>query len=73
MGAYLRKPITDKTSECGEYTMGGRKVLYAVTAMQGWRVAMEVRSMFIVLSRVVSNQVSCVTAYCAGRTGLIGV
>lgn len=42
MGAYLRKPITDKTSECGEYTVGERKFLYAATAMQGWRVAMEV-------------------------------
>jgi hypothetical protein len=46
MGAYLRKPITNKTSECGEYTMGERKFLYASTAMQGWRIAMEVRYKF---------------------------
>ena len=47
MGAYLRKPITNKTSECGEYTVGERKFLYASTAMQGWRVAMEVRFLHV--------------------------
>lgn len=42
MGAYLRKPITDKTSESGEYTYCGRKIIYASTAVQGWRISMEV-------------------------------
>ena len=52
MGAYLRKPITDKTSECGEYTVGERKFLYAATAMQGWRVAMEVRFQKVELNSI---------------------
>lgn len=42
MGAYLRKPVTDKVSESGEFTVGSRKVLFGATAMQGWRIGMEV-------------------------------
>ncbi|XP_064382077.1 protein phosphatase 1G-like isoform X2 [Halichondria panicea] len=41
MGAYLRKPNTDKSSESGEYEYCGRRIMYASTAMQGWRIAME--------------------------------
>ena len=42
MGAYLRKPITEKKCESGEYVVGQKKLVYAATAMQGWRVDMEV-------------------------------
>lgn len=37
MGAFLEKPITDKTSDVGE----GAGLKYAVVGMQGWRVSME--------------------------------
>ena len=43
MGAYLRKPVTEKASHHGEDTVGPWKVTYGATAMQGWRVSMEVR------------------------------
>lgn len=45
MGAYLGKPVTNKVSESGEFTVGSRKVLYGATAMQGWRIGMEVRQL----------------------------
>ena len=43
MGAYLSKPVTEKQSSDGEFVVGGRTVRYGVTAMQGWRIEMEVR------------------------------
>lgn len=39
MGAYLSQPNTDKTSSDG----GNNNVSYGFSAMQGWRVSMEVR------------------------------
>ena len=42
MGTYLSKPVTTKDSSHGQCRIGGRVVTYAVTAMQGWRVSMEV-------------------------------
>ena len=45
MGAYLRKPVTEKSSTHGEQTVGGWRLRYAATAMQGWRVSMEVRQL----------------------------
>lgn len=39
MGAFLDKPITDKTTEEGE----GNGIKYGMSSMQGWRVEMEVR------------------------------
>ena len=43
MGAYLPKPVTEKHSTDGEFFVGGKAVRYGVTAMQGWRLEMEVR------------------------------
>uniref|UniRef100_A0A915CE89 protein-serine/threonine phosphatase n=1 Tax=Parascaris univalens TaxID=6257 RepID=A0A915CE89_PARUN len=37
MGAYLNKPVTDKETEAGE----NRRVRFAATTMQGWRVNQE--------------------------------
>lgn len=42
MGAYLNKPVTDKETEAGE----NRRVRFAATTMQGWRVNQEVRFVF---------------------------
>ena len=42
MGAYLSEPVTAKESSDGVLTVGKRTVSYGVTAMQGWRVDMEV-------------------------------
>ena len=42
MGAYLRKPLTEKSSTHGERTVGDWRLRYAATAMQGWRISMEV-------------------------------
>ena len=42
MGSYLSEPITAKESSDGVLTVGKRTVRYGVTAMQGWRVDMEV-------------------------------
>ena len=39
MGAYLDKPVTDKSSEDG--LVGSDKFQYAVSEMQGWRKTME--------------------------------
>ena len=38
----MRKPATEKTTDHGEYVLEGRRVVYAATAMQGWRISMEV-------------------------------
>ena len=38
MGAYLSEPNVEKISEDG----GSERLSYGVSAMQGWRVAMEV-------------------------------
>ena len=38
MGSFLEKPITEKETETGD----GPAFHYAVSAMQGWRVEMEV-------------------------------
>ena len=43
MGAYLDRPKTAKHSARGECRVGERAVVYASTAVQGWRVSMEVR------------------------------
>ncbi len=40
MGAYLSAPVTTKKSEDGT----GNGMRYGVSAMQGWRVNMEVRN-----------------------------
>ena len=45
MGAYRSKPVTEKVSDSGEYCIGKRKIVYGATAMQGWRVSMEVGRM----------------------------
>ena len=42
MGAYCSKPVTDKVSESGEYSIANRRIIYGATAMQGWRISMEV-------------------------------
>ena len=42
MGGYGSKPITEKVSEGGEFTKKNITVIYGATAMQGWRIAMEV-------------------------------
>lgn len=42
MGAYRSKPSTEKVSEAGEYSTGKRKIVYGATAVQGWRISMEV-------------------------------
>lgn len=39
MGAYLSQPNTTKTSSDG----GNNNMSYGFSAMQGWRVSMEVR------------------------------
>lgn len=39
MGAYLSQPNTTKTSSDG----GNSSISYGFSAMQGWRVSMEVR------------------------------
>lgn len=39
MGAYLSKPVTEKTSSDGQHG----EVHYGASAMQGWRVSQEVR------------------------------
>jgi protein phosphatase 1B len=43
MGSFLEKPVTAKESEAGESEAGlaGGKLVYAMSAMQGWRVSME--------------------------------
>lgn len=46
MGAYRSKPSTEKVSEAGEFKIGNRRVLYGATAMQGWRISMEVTIVF---------------------------
>ena len=43
MGAYCSKPVTEKISESGEYCISERKIIYGATAMQGWRMFMEVK------------------------------
>lgn len=45
MGAYLSQPNTTKTSSDG----GNGSVSYGFSAMQGWRVSMEVRGGCVVL------------------------
>jgi hypothetical protein len=40
MGAYLSSPITTKNSEDG----AGKRLRYGASAMQGWRMHMEVRN-----------------------------
>ena len=47
MGAYRSKPITEKVSESGEYCIGQRKVIYGASAMQGWRMSMEVKQFWV--------------------------
>lgn len=47
MGAYLSKPVTEKESVSGEHVLGGRRIVYAATAMQGWRVSMEVGRTYV--------------------------
>lgn len=42
MGAYLDTPVTAKQSSHSVCRVGEREVVYASTAMQGWRVSMEV-------------------------------
>lgn len=42
MGAYLNKPVTTKVSANGSLSINGQDCPYGVTAMQGWRVGMEV-------------------------------
>ena len=42
MGAYLDTPVTTKQSSHGACRVGEREVVYASTAVQGWRVSMEV-------------------------------
>lgn len=42
MGSYRSKPLTDKVSEGGEFLKSDRRVIYGATAMQGWRIGMEV-------------------------------
>lgn len=42
MGAYLDTPVTTKESSHGVCNVGNREVTYASTAVQGWRVHMEV-------------------------------
>ena len=51
MGAYLRKPVIEKKCESGEYVVGQKKLVYAATAMQGWRVDMEVGSNYVMYAR----------------------
>ncbi len=41
MGSFLDKPITEKESGSGSGTIGGEKISYGVSCMQGWRVEME--------------------------------
>jgi hypothetical protein len=45
MGSYLDKPITEKETHDGE----GNGLSFGVSAMQGWRVTMEVRSFILLL------------------------
>ena len=48
MGAYLEKPVTEKHEESGKLFDGS---YYALSAMQGWRIHMEVdRLHFIMVS-----------------------
>lgn len=51
MGAYLSKPVIEKASEGGEYSTASKKIIYGATAMQGWRMAMEVE----LLARYMAN------------------
>jgi hypothetical protein len=45
MGAYLSQPNTEKHSEDGEGP-ANLGIRYGVSEMQGWRMHMEVRSLF---------------------------
>ena len=42
MGAYLSAPVTAKQSAHGRAVIGEREIAFGSTAMQGWRVGMEV-------------------------------
>jgi len=62
MGAYLSKPNCDKESEDKE----GDVLSYGASAMQGWRLAQEVRSesrkvgvVFVHFNSVVKSSLRC--------------
>ena len=79
MGAYLNKPITEKVSESGEFDTGQRKVIYGATAMQGWRVAMEVRQAHACPSCSITSETffmqdaHCIVPDFDGSSSLFGV
>jgi len=52
MGAYLSQPNTTKTSSDG----GNSSMSYGFSAMQGWRVSMEVRGCVVLVVWFVADR-----------------
>lgn len=75
MGAYRSNPIIEKVSESGEYCTGKRKVIYGATAMQGWRMAMEVCVNFYSkhVSSWIVQDAHCIIPDFDGGSSLFGV
>lgn len=63
MGAYRSRPITEKVSESGEYYTVERKVIYGATAMQGWRMSMEVS--VAAIARIKHDILGCTYTGCS--------